>query len=428
MYCLMDKKNFVLMSHNVNGLYTYARRVKFASAILYNTNGPRPDIICLQETHSEKHVEDQFRNHFQYECYFKHFDSTMGGLLTGFRRGQNLQVHDQFSFQKGSETNTSECLMIHCTLDEIEMVIVNSYTHCAATVTERTEFLSHVERELPRFGCANIICAGDFNAILNADKDRTAGWGEGRNARLYSEVLQAFVENTELVDVFRVLNPMSRRVTCFTAGHASGARLDYIFASGFFANRIIESSIHSKVFSDHNHITVQIETGVNERGPGYWRFPNMLLKNEHFVEDLKSKIKQVVNIHKETSTPDILWETVKCAIRTEVGRFLKKDSSRDKIIMEELEARLALLHIARDEALMISSRRRYNNDIVEVTQELVEYREKVNRKRLEFNTIRKKQEDEKSSNISSGNSMQSQEVVRECTMRMESYKQKIKKY
>ena len=69
--------------------------------------------------------------------------------------------------------------MVHCTTDGLEMVIINVYSHPQASVPVGRDFLITLEDNLTCFGCANIICCGDFNSVLDPRKD-TAAWNETR--------------------------------------------------------------------------------------------------------------------------------------------------------------------------------------------------------------------------------------------------------
>ena len=356
-----------------------------------------PDVICLQETHSTMKCEHDFKYQLQYECFFSHHKANKGGVLTGFRRDLNVTVNGTHTFSTGSQDKLSQCLMVHCVIDGIEMVIVNVYAHASRLVMQGEEFLQKLEENLTWFGCPNIICCGDFNAVMNVQKDSTAKGEFTQKRYTFSKSLQNFIETSELVDSFRVLNPLSCRVTHFQHTEGSGARLDYVFVAGFFLNRLQDAAIGAKTVSDHNEVSIDIETGRNPKGPGYWKFPAPLLENEVFCTQLQEKIKQVVALHKNSSDPDVLWGTVKCTIRNFVASFLKQDGCKDKEIIEEFQEKLAKLHERRDSAPMYSTRQRINSQIIEVTQQWEEFRSKIDAKRLEFNVGRKRRHDEKSS-------------------------------
>ena len=279
--------------------------------------------------------------------------------MIGFRRDVPLIVHAVDSFETGPPDKFSQCLMLHCMLKEIELVIINVYVHPTALVADKKLFYETIETKSSQFGCPNIICCSDFNTISNLSLDTTPGY-----RKPHDKYLNWLIETTELVDAFRILNPLARRTTFFHSGHHSGARLDYILVAGFFLNKLINCTIPPKQLSDHNPVVLTIETDRNAIGPGYWKFPAPLLNNETFIKRLTAKIQSVVQRFKLVSDPNVLWGTVKLAIRTEVSSFLKEDGLQDKKKLEEFEAKLAQLYYRRDNAAMRSSRNRINREIV----------------------------------------------------------------
>ena len=85
-----------------------------------------------------------------------------------------------------------------------------------------------------------------------------------------------------------------------------------------------------KMVSDHNPVSLTLQTNRNPKGPGYWKFPNALLSNQTFTKQLKTKIKSVVDIHKCGTDPALLWDTVKCATCSFTMDFLRADGLLDK--------------------------------------------------------------------------------------------------
>ena len=289
------------------------------SKILYSPLFPQPDVICLQETHITKKNERTVLQNFQYDLVFANKSSKSGGLIVVFRRTLDYCVHDHITLS--SPSGQDQCLMVHCTIDEVEMVIINVYLHPHRDSSNG--LLMRIEENMAVFGCPNIICCGDFNTIMDRFKETTSRELVDRNDSSHSHSLNEFIESTELVDSFRIFNPSARRVTHFITG--SGRRLDYIFVSGFFLNLIEDANVLPKMFSDHNPVFVNFSTDRNPKGPGYWRFPTPLLKNTEFITALKLKIKEIVNLRCADSNPALLWETVKLSIREEVSKFLKMD-------------------------------------------------------------------------------------------------------
>lgn len=72
-------------------------------------------------------------------------------------------------------------------------------------------FFIFVFNQLFDFKCEEIIVGGDFNLVLNVDKDKKGGF-----VRFYKkslEVINDLFVNLDLIDVWRVLNFESFRFT-----------------------------------------------------------------------------------------------------------------------------------------------------------------------------------------------------------------------
>ena len=388
-----------LLCLNTGGLKAPAHHARLASTYLYPPQGTHPDIICLQETHSTPMLTQVFLNTFQLNCQFAHAIDGRGGLLTGFRRDLDSCVHAHFPLTHLTNTprpTLCQALLTHCTIKQMEMVIVNVYIPPYTHTKDREEFLVKLEREWQQFGCTNIICCGDFNMCLDPAKDA------GTQPHMYrilnnSSIFQSFVDSAELVDTFRIHNPISRRFTCFSAAYNSGKRLDYIFSSGSFLSLIQNSEILPRRTSDHNPVLLSLTINRNPKGPGYWRFPNAILTNPQYVDWMKIQINEAVQLNKEGASPDLLWDTVKCRIHDLTTQFLKKDRDADKTTYESFQNTLASLYSQRDSTTDPTLRSTLNDEIVQVTQEWTDFTDKIDAKRLEFNIGRKRQLHEKSS-------------------------------
>ena len=288
------------------------------------------------------------------------------------------------------EENVGQALLVLAQIQEIEMLIVNVYMWPVASKPQFDSFLMQLQIEIEALGCPNVICCGDFNAVMDNTKDRTA-------AGLHpTRTLTGFAKSTELIDTFRVFNPLSRRVTYFAKSVGTGRRLDYIFASGFFMNLIRNAAILPRSFSDHNPTTLELCLHRNPKGPGYWKFPDPLAQNKKFVAHLKGKIHDEVQRHKTDYNPSTLWDMVKVCVLRETCRFLHWDKIGDKQTHENFQAQIAQLAYERNNA---DAQRALalNSEIEQTTAKWETFLDKINKKRLELNLGRKRYEDQRSS-------------------------------
>ena len=72
-------------------------------------------------------------------------------------------------------------------------------------------FFPSIFNQLLNFKCEEIIVGGDFNLVLDVNKDKKGGLARSHKESL--EVINDFSENLDLIDAWRLLNPESSRFT-----------------------------------------------------------------------------------------------------------------------------------------------------------------------------------------------------------------------
>ena len=93
------------------------------------------------------------------------------------------------------------------TVNGKQLTLANIY----APNNDDPNFFSLVFSQLVDFKCEEIIIGGDFNLILDVEKDKKGGLARTHKKSL--EVINSFSENLDLIDAWRVLNPESSRFT-----------------------------------------------------------------------------------------------------------------------------------------------------------------------------------------------------------------------
>ena len=113
-----------------------------------------------------------------------------------------------------------------------------------------------------------IIVGGDFNLVLNVDKDKKGGLA--RTHKKTREVIADFFENLDLIDAWRVLNPEISRFTWRQKKPEVHCRLDFFLVNQTtFCNTVSADSV-AGYKTDHSMITLQISLHSNNRGRGFF--------------------------------------------------------------------------------------------------------------------------------------------------------------
>ena len=159
------------------------------------------------------------------------------------------------------------------------------------------------------------------------------------------------IDEEDFVDIYRVLNGDKREFTWSRRNPVrKQARLDFFLINDDCFPYASEAKIIPGYRSDHSGIVFELALNTNERGRGYWKFNNSLLKDQQYVSLVKntiSDVKQTYQINnvennidnqeQEFSINDQLFlETLLLMIR---GSTIKYSSQRKKQRQEE-EAKL----------------------------------------------------------------------------------------
>ena len=96
-----------------------------------------------------------------------------------------------------------------------------------------------------------------------------------------------------LIDIFRELNPNTRKFSWKQWGSTKFARLDLFLISDSLLPYVEKVDILPTCFSDHSPILLEIDFSKFERGRGFWKFNTSLLKDKTFVELVNNTIKRV---------------------------------------------------------------------------------------------------------------------------------------
>ena len=295
-----------LISLNVRGLSNFKkRRMIYTWCKKKNT-----DIIFLQETHSTKEVENQWRNEWGAEIIMSHGGSNSRGVAVLMKRGVEVIVHSKIMDPQG------RFIILKVEFNDNLYVLINVYAPNkdkdsvkfleALRTTLRTENLDTEE---------NLIVGGDFNCPINPILDKKGGSLLPRKSVVAS--ISCFQEDLDLVDIWRVKNPVSRSFTWSQNSPNIFCRLDYWLISNNLQDLVISTSIIPAIKTDHAAIFVEFGTRDNQvKGPGLWKMNCSILDDEDYIKDITLKIPSwIADGERELSDNRTIWDWIKYNIR-----------------------------------------------------------------------------------------------------------------
>lgn len=152
-------------------------------------------------------------------------------------------------------------------------------------------FYNMVSEAINNFKNDNIILVGDFNLVLNPDKDYH-NYKHINNAKARDKLLE-INSHHNLSDIFRELHPEKLRYTWRKPRPFKQARLDFFLVSNSLLNMVQESDILSSYKSDHSPVLLTLKIGNFTHGKGLWKFNNSLLHDSDYIKTINTIIMKI---------------------------------------------------------------------------------------------------------------------------------------
>lgn len=152
-------------------------------------------------------------------------------------------------------------------------------------------FYENIRDILLEFDNDYFILCGDFNLTLNPSLD-TFNYTGINNPKARSKVLE-IMEDLQLIDYYRVLNPDKKVYTWRKKNPLKQGRLDIFLISNSVSNLVENCSIKPGYRSDHSIVLLELKSNPFTKGCGLWKFNNTLLSDKEYVVKVKETIQSV---------------------------------------------------------------------------------------------------------------------------------------
>ncbi len=140
----------------------------------------------------------------------------------------------------------------------------------------------------------SLVVGGDFNAVINPVLDKSQS---DTTANPSSKLLNKFITELNLIDLWRIQNTKAKDFTFFSNRHKTFSRIDYIFLSPSLISSNSSMSILPILLSDHSAVLCSVPlSDVKAKSPR-WRFNISLLSNQTFITSLKEYVKDFLEIN-----------------------------------------------------------------------------------------------------------------------------------
>ena len=297
------------------------------------------EIICLQETHSDENSDKFWAQQWAGKMYFAHGTSNSKGVCIGIKRNSEVEVI-KISNEMTSDNHKGRLIICQFKYCNETFVLANIY----APNKDDPTFFAEAFKKIADFEGHRIITC-DFNLALNVKIDRMTQAKSVNNNNASLHVIQTYMEETMLTDIWRDRNPQLRRYTYMKAKpNRMGSRLDFFLIPIEIAGWCSEAKILPGYKSDHALISLGIIPHNFGRGSGTWKLNNKILEEPEYVEEVNrsfSKIKEIAN----KLNPHERWEmTKKTAIETSI-KYSRERAQNKNFVLNMLEQNLIKLTV-----------------------------------------------------------------------------------
>ena len=330
MIALMDK--LTVASLNARGLKNKIKR----TALFSYFKEQRYDLVCLQETHITEKDSSTWEKQWGGKILFN--------VGSNRSRGEVVLVSKHFSGEVQIAMQSDRILVVSVLYGEHELTIANVYAPNDSR--EKLSFYKKLRELLTDVSEQSFMLCGDFNCVVNNDLDIVSGL-----PHRVSEVkeLNSLISDLGLKDGWRSSHPSEKDFTWSRLNPFIARRLDYCLVSETALTSCVSCEHVMIPSSDHKAVVIELNDRPFQRGPGYWKFNNSLLKNRIFVNMMNGILDTMTNDCNNVCTYTDRWELCKVEIRnfcSEFGKRLstqnKNDLVQSKIDVAEAERRLLM--------------------------------------------------------------------------------------
>ena len=163
------------------------------------------------------------------------------------KAGVAILVSDKMGFKPAKIKRDKEghYIMVKGSMPQEELTILNIYTHNTGAPRYIKQVLNDLQRDLD----SRTIIVGDFNTPLSI-LDRSTRQKINKDI----QDLNADLDQADLIDIYRTLQPKSTEYTFFSAPHCTYYKIDQIIGSKSLLSKCKIMEIITNSLSDHSAI------------------------------------------------------------------------------------------------------------------------------------------------------------------------------
>ena len=314
---------FSISSHNVRGINHIQKR----TAIFNWVKSKEFDVVFLQETYSCKQDEQLWQSEWEGPMFFSHGSKHSCGTTIMVKRG----------FDFIAEEIDCDCngrfILIKAKIQGEIMYLLNIYA--PNSEKDKTSFFRGINLKLVEHNVtANdlIFIGGDWNSAMCGEMDKNGG--RKLTGQTISDDMKTLITNFDLIDIWRVQNPTTKRYTFRQKRPLIQTRLDYFLISKYASDMVNQSRILASFCSDHSCVSLNLSTiEKSNKGNGLWKYNSSLNSDNTYVEAMKLLLNEWNNQYDGIENKHLKWDLIKYEIRNYTRKY---GSKRKKDLNQEI--------------------------------------------------------------------------------------------
>uniref|UniRef100_A0A3P9JF49 Reverse transcriptase domain-containing protein n=1 Tax=Oryzias latipes TaxID=8090 RepID=A0A3P9JF49_ORYLA len=361
---------FSFISLNTRGLKNNVKR----KAIFLFCKEQKAKCVFLQETHSVEEDVNFWKLQWGDSIYVSHGTSHSAGVMILLNKFPG-KVINHFGDTYGHWL----ILIFEFNGEMFILVCVYGYNERAKNKTLLSDLCKQILDLKHAHLTENVIVGGDFNLAPDLWLDRHPPRAQ---CHKFDDLVVEFMNVVNLVDYWRILNPVTRQYTWFNAaGNGQSSRLDYWLISSSLVKYIDKCSISASPLTDHCVVSLSLQCNKSVTDLiQIWKFNNMLLEDSCFCNKVRELITEVNVLD---MSPVSKWEWFKFKIRSLAIEFSKSalrlkrlkqqnilrnindlckkmDLSTEELLeLNKLQSELDILYIEKAKGAFVRSRARW---------------------------------------------------------------------
>ena len=330
-----------LLSLNTGGCSSSLKNS--AIRVYIEKSGSDPDVVFLQETNFLKSSDICWKT-WPYKIISSEGKHRGSGVTTLVKTNENTHL-------VSSEDIFHGCV-IYVSVEANDNLYHLYNILMPQNNDEAVKALEAIENHCNKVKDGVIILGGDFNCTHNPSFDRFCNPIENR--KQIALALQNLHNSLSLCDIWRRLNPDSRRYTWFRSNPLkpelmSKARLDRFYIPETMTSSVIGCDFYPCPLSDHSAVAMTFQVHKKQkRGSPYWHFNNSLLEDNDYIDSITLFWKRWQLQKSDYDNICTWWDMGKAQIKQITQLYGSKVAQEKRIKIQKLQDSIDLLQAAPD--------------------------------------------------------------------------------